>query len=330
MWSTSAPERPASSSASRQARVARSASVSSPWRRRRSRMPVRRTIHSSVVSRRCSRSALVTTCSGSAVPTPKMPAVMPRRRLGVSRGAMAGVVVCSAVAAMLTQPPKGALDESGQHLARTVLDEAIDARGAQRQQRLAPAHGRAAGSRPARGGRRRTARRCRWSRRGRSARAIGVASSAARRRSAAGSISGEWKAPETSSLRARAPVSSRAASSASSIASTGPHSTSWPGRVVVGDREVEARGELADVLGVAAEHGDHAAGVALAGVGHGGGALGDEPHGVVERRGRRRRPAPRTRRASGRRRRSPSASSSPSSRHWSHAATLHRKIAGCW
>ena len=74
---------------------------------RRSRMPVRRTIHSSLVSRRCSRSALVMTCSGSAAPMPKMPAVMPRRRVGVRRRAMAGVGVCSAVAAMLTRPPAG-------------------------------------------------------------------------------------------------------------------------------------------------------------------------------------------------------------------------------
>src|SRR5512133_683742 len=64
---------------------------------------------------------------------------------------------------------------------------------------------------------------------GRLGSATGVASRAARRRSAAGSMSGEWKAPVTSRRRARAPVSSRATSSASSSASTGPLSTSWPG-----------------------------------------------------------------------------------------------------
>src|SRR4051794_16786093 len=57
----------------------------------------------------------------------------------------------------------------------------------------------------------------------------GVFSSAARRRAAAGSMSGEWNAPVTSRRRARAPVSSRATSSACSSASTGPDRTSWPG-----------------------------------------------------------------------------------------------------
>src|SRR5215210_249806 len=57
----------------------------------------------------------------------------------------------------------------------------------------------------------------------------GVRSRAARTRSAAGSMSGEWKAPVTSRRRARAPVSSRATSSTASRASTGPDSTSWPG-----------------------------------------------------------------------------------------------------
>src|SRR5215207_10109342 len=57
----------------------------------------------------------------------------------------------------------------------------------------------------------------------------GVRSSAAARRSEAGAMSGEWNAPETSRRRVRAPVSSRPASSAASIASSGPESTSWPG-----------------------------------------------------------------------------------------------------
>src|SRR3954468_2906399 len=57
----------------------------------------------------------------------------------------------------------------------------------------------------------------------------GVLSRAARRRSAAGSISGEWNAPVTSRRRARAPVSSRATSSARSGASTAPKRASWPG-----------------------------------------------------------------------------------------------------
>src|SRR5437763_3284400 len=51
---------------------------------------------------------------------------------------------------------------------------------------------------------------------------------AAARRAAAGPISGEWKAPPTSSRRARAPTA-RACSSATPRASTRPDSTSWPG-----------------------------------------------------------------------------------------------------
>ena len=59
--------------------------------------------------------------------------------------------------------------------------------------------------------------------------AIGVAASAARRRSAAGSISGEWNAPATSSFIARAPASSRASSAALSTSSSGPLKTTCPG-----------------------------------------------------------------------------------------------------
>jgi len=61
IWSTSSAVRPASSSAISQARVASSDSGWSGAMMRRSRMPVRRTIHSSLVSRRWTRSSLVTT-----------------------------------------------------------------------------------------------------------------------------------------------------------------------------------------------------------------------------------------------------------------------------
>ena len=54
-----------------QASTARLAVVSSGLAMRRSRMPVRSTIHSSVVSIRCSRSALVSRCSGRATPQPE-------------------------------------------------------------------------------------------------------------------------------------------------------------------------------------------------------------------------------------------------------------------
>ena len=125
---------------------------------------------------------------------------------------------------------QGSLDEAGEDRAGAELDEALDA-----ARRAAPAASRAsargaAGSRPARGARRRRARRCRWSRRGCVGSATGVASSAARRRSAAGSMSGEWKAPVTSRRRARAPASSRATSSASSSASTAPRARAGRGR----------------------------------------------------------------------------------------------------
>ena len=62
----------------------------------------------------------------------------------------------------------------------------------------------------------------------------------------------------------------------------GPAEHELAGGVVVGDHEAQARGEGAHALTVAAEHRDHAAGVALAGVGHRGRALVDEPHGVLE------------------------------------------------
>ena len=56
------------------ASVARLAVVAPSTAMRRSRMPVRSTIHWSLVSTRCSRSALVRTCSGSAVPHPAIAA----------------------------------------------------------------------------------------------------------------------------------------------------------------------------------------------------------------------------------------------------------------
>ena len=60
-WSISAAVRPALASAAWAASMARPDVVPPMWR---SRMPVRSTIHSSLVSRRTAKSALVTTLSG--------------------------------------------------------------------------------------------------------------------------------------------------------------------------------------------------------------------------------------------------------------------------
>ena len=62
----------------------------------------------------------------------------------------------------------------------------------------------------------------------------------------------------------------------------GPAEHELAGGVVVGHHEAQARGQGAHALRVAAEHRDHAARVELAGVGHRGRALVDEPDGVVE------------------------------------------------
>ena len=123
--------------------------------------------------------ALVMTCSGSAAPTPKMPAVMPRRRWasGAARSRVRRRVLGGwpSRARSSSCRLQGSLDEAGEDRAGPELDEALDAGGAQRQQRLAPAHGRAGGSRPARARTSRTAPRCRWRRRGSTAAGTGVA-----------------------------------------------------------------------------------------------------------------------------------------------------------
>src|SRR3954449_9061845 len=107
-------------------------------------MPVRRTIHSSLVSRRASRSWFVTTRSGSAAPTPNRPARTPRRgrRRGPGRGVAAGRrgAVLSTVAAMSGRLERS-LDEAGEHGAGAELDEALDAGRAHGEERLAPADG---------------------------------------------------------------------------------------------------------------------------------------------------------------------------------------------
>ncbi len=131
----------------------------------------------------------------------------PARRAAQARGGRAATATLTP-----SRGRQGALDQARQHRRR-----ARARRSARRPRRAAPAASRAsapgaAGSRPARGARRRTARRCRWRRRGSRAACTGVRASAVARRAAAGSMSGEWNAPPTSRRRARAPVSSRATS----------------------------------------------------------------------------------------------------------------------
>src|SRR5688572_7067778 len=84
MWSTSWTSTPAASSAFFAASVARSEFSWPGATMRRSRMPVRVTIHSSDVSTIFSRSALDSTRSGRARPVPAM--VAPRRGLGFGMG----------------------------------------------------------------------------------------------------------------------------------------------------------------------------------------------------------------------------------------------------
>src|SRR5512133_3959788 len=159
--------------------------------------------------------------------------------------------------------------------------------------------------------------------------AIGVASSAARRRSAAGSMSGEWKAPVTSRRRARAPASSRATSSASPSASTAPLSTSWPGALSLATtsprREASARTLWPSPPSIAIMPPAFCSPAsAMAGA-----------RSSTRRTASSSCSAPAATRAAY----SPSewpaaaiasASSSPSSRHASQAATEQRNSAGCW
>src|SRR5438477_318448 len=92
--STSLPSTPACASASRAAGSARSESASSAAAIRRSRMPVRSTIHSSEVSTYCESSSFFTTRSGTLQPSPVMetskpalaaPIIRRRRRSGGPR-----------------------------------------------------------------------------------------------------------------------------------------------------------------------------------------------------------------------------------------------------
>ena len=108
-----------------------------------------------------------------------------------------------------------------------------------------------------------------------------VASRASRSASAAGAMSGEWNAPPTSSLpTARADVAGAAHGGVDRAHAAGEHDLA--GRVVVGERQLEVGRELVDVVALAAEHGDHAAGLQGGGVGHRLRAGADEPHAVLE------------------------------------------------
>src|SRR5436309_11179421 len=98
-------------------------------------MPVRRTIQVSSTPSRPPTSALVTTCSGRAVPSPTTPAVRTR---GGEAGAGAGAATASGVDAMelldrdCLEVREVARNELGQDLVRPDVDEGPGPGGAER------------------------------------------------------------------------------------------------------------------------------------------------------------------------------------------------------
>ena len=105
--------------------------------------------------------------------------------------------------------------------------------------------------------------------------------SAARRSSAAGSMSGEWNAPLTGSSRARAPQAIGAGGRRVDR-HLAPGQDELAGGVVVRDGQLELVRERAHAVLVTAEERDHAPGRELAGARHRPAADGDELHGGVE------------------------------------------------
>src|SRR5581483_8239188 len=133
---------PARSTASAAARAASSLSRSPSPARRRSRTPVRLTIHSSLTPRRSAMGALATTRSGSAMPTAATAAPRSARELRRARGAgrtssMGGLQLGQRERLAARKRPPG---EALQHLPGPDVHEGLDARAAKRRQRLAPAH----------------------------------------------------------------------------------------------------------------------------------------------------------------------------------------------
>ena len=85
-------------------------------------------------------SALGTTRSGSALPSPTMPALeRGGRRRGVRRGVRALAPSCSS-SAIARAPFDVARDELREHLVGSDVDELLDAGRGDRSHRLAPAH----------------------------------------------------------------------------------------------------------------------------------------------------------------------------------------------
>src|SRR3954454_9278311 len=140
--STSDAATPARSSAARPAAVARSWSRSPSDTCRRSRTPVRWTIHCSVTPAFSATVALVTTLSGTAIATDAIAAGR------VARPALAGMRSRTGLRIGRLQVQRGLrLDaverlahEAGQHAARAGLHEAGGAAGLQRAQHVGPAH----------------------------------------------------------------------------------------------------------------------------------------------------------------------------------------------
>ena len=156
---------------------------------------------------------------------------------------------------------------------------------------------------------------------------IGVASSAALQRLRGGRHERRMKRARDGELLAR-PAADRAGAAHGGVdAAHRSRQDDLAGGVVVGERQARARRELVDVVAVAAEHGDHAAGLQAAAS-----AIAWRGRGRAARRprsrSRRRRSARRTRRASGRPRRT-DRSRGPRARPTAPSSTETAQAAGC-
>ena len=111
-------------------------------------------------------------------------------------------------------------------------------------------------------------------------------------------MSGEWAATDTGRTIARLAPSDLASSAPASMAGRSPETTTWPGRVAVGDDEDAVRRGAGDQLGesrvVEADERGHRPVATLPGRLHQPAALADEPDAVARGRARRPRRAPST------------------------------------
>ena len=111
-----------------------------------------------------------------------------------------------------------------------------------------------------------------------------VAARAARSRSAAGAMNGVWKAPPTGSGSTLRAPRSLASAVASAMAAGSPAITTWPAPLLLATHTspVAASQAARDGVVVGAEHRGHRPGSGVGGGLHGGAALGDEAHAVLE------------------------------------------------